>query len=211
MPGTSFWDPSGPAGTSLSSQGQADTSHSPSTAAAEGETPAAKPGAVLNQHCSVLFQLALLALPSPPSTWQGSCTPSPRAGGAVPCASVPSCCPCSWPPSSACPAPATTSTTGKVGEGLCCPWWGSVAALSRHCRHGGHRSVQGPQKCSEPPAAARGWVFYSSSSNFGATCRELMLFSVVLKSTPSLGLQPSRVMDQAEKLLLRNRSRGLGG
>lgn len=27
MPGTSFWDPSGPAGTSLSSQGQADTSH----------------------------------------------------------------------------------------------------------------------------------------------------------------------------------------
>lgn len=97
------------------SQGQADISHSPS-AAAEGESLAAKPGAIQNQHCSVLFQLPLLVLPSPPSTWQGSCTASSQAGGAGPCASVPSSSPSSWPPSSPCPAPATTSTTGKVGE-----------------------------------------------------------------------------------------------
>ncbi|XP_064587195.1 phospholipid phosphatase 5 isoform X7 [Zonotrichia leucophrys gambelii] len=59
-------------------------------------------------------RLPLLALPSLPSTWQGSCTASSQAGGAGPCASVPSSCPSSSPPSSPCPAPATTNTTGKT-------------------------------------------------------------------------------------------------
>ncbi|XP_066193383.1 phospholipid phosphatase 5 isoform X2 [Sylvia atricapilla] len=58
--------------------------------------------------------LPLLVLASPPSTWQGSCTALFQAGGAGPCASVPSSSPSSWPPSSACPASATTSTTGKM-------------------------------------------------------------------------------------------------
>lgn len=176
----------------------------PLTAAAEGETPAAKPGAVLNQHCSVPFQLASLALPSPPSTWQGSCTPSPRAGGAVPCASVPSCCPCSWPPSSACPAPATTSTTGKVGEGLCCPWWGSAGALGRHCRHGGTEVFRAPSSSS-------GLCFLLFQQQFWCHLQGTDAFLCGSEIHTKLGFTPSWVMDQAEKLLLRNRSRGLGG
>lgn len=131
---------------------QTDASHSPSTAAAEGEDLAAKPGAVLNQrNCSVLFQLPSLALPSPPSTWQGSCTALSRAGGAGPCVSVPSSSHSSSPPSSLCPAPATTNTTGKVGQCL-------LLHLDRALQARG--SVV-PQRCSELPTATWGFCFFT--------------------------------------------------
>lgn len=74
------------------------------------------------------------------------------------------------------------------------PGWGSAGALSRALQ------AVVPQKCSEPQTATWVFFFYYSSGNFAATCRELMPFSVVLKSIPRSGLQPSQVMDLAEKL-----------
>lgn len=70
----------------------------------------------------------------------------------------------------------------------------------------GATEVQSPQQ----QLGVFGFFFYSSSGNFGATCRELMPFSVFLKYIPSLGLQPSQIMDPAEKLLLGNSVMRLG-
>lgn len=157
------------------------------TAAAEGESLAAKPGAILNQLCSVLFQLPLLVSPSRPSTWQGSCTASFQAGGAGPCASVPSSSPSSSPPSSPCPAPATTSTTGKVGEGLC-----ACTGLRGGCA---------ATEAFRAPSSSLGFIFCTPPVAIlvppAGNC-------VALEYKPSLGSQPGQVVDPAERLQLRN-------
>lgn len=116
------------------------------------------------------FQSPLLASPSVPSTWLGSCTALLLAGEAQRCSSVLSSSPCSSPRSSPCPVPVTTSTTGKVGQ-LWCPGLEQPAALG----------LQRWRKVTYPGFACRcaGWLG-------NGLCAGVPLLQAVLPSSDGL-------------------------